>query len=282
MPNISNNPLAQHFRQPALYINLTSGGNYWPEGTVEIPLTKGLPVYPMTTRDEITLRTPDALVNGTSVVEVIQSCVPNIKDAWQMPSVDVDTTLIAIRIASYGKYMTISSKCPACNEEHDYDIDLNSATDGISMPNYSDPVKLGNLAITLRPMTYQQVSKSGNINLEEQKLIEALANPDISEDVRTIEYNKHIEKMIDLNIDNVVSCTDFITIEDGQVVSDPAFIKEFYANADGTVMRAIQAKIKEFSDAVAIKPVDASCDSCSHKFKLTIEFDYASFFDQGF
>jgi hypothetical protein len=282
MPNISNNPLAQHFRQPALYINLTSGGKYWPDGSIDIPENKTLPVYPMTTRDEITLRTPDALVNGTSVVEVLQSCVPNIKDAWKMPSVDVDSTLIAVRIASYGKYMTISSKCPKCNEEHDYDVDLNMVLDGVKMPKYADPVKLNNLSITLKPMSYQQISKSGNINLEEQKLIEALANPDIDEEVRKTEYHKHIEKMIDLNIDNVVNCTDFISIEDGPIVSDPAYIKEFYTNADGNVMRAIQAKIKEFSDEISIKPVDVSCDSCNHNFKLTIEFDYSSFFAQGF
>ena len=102
MPEIKNNPLAKHFRQPAIYIQLTSQGKFWPENTLELPVTGKIPVYPMTARDEITLRTPDALINGTSVVEVVQSCCPNIKDAWEMPSIDVDSTLIAIRIASFG------------------------------------------------------------------------------------------------------------------------------------------------------------------------------------
>jgi hypothetical protein len=282
MSEISNNPLAKHFRQPALYINLTSGGRYWKNGSLELPATGGIPVFPMTTKDEITLRTPDALVNGTSVVEVIQSCVPNIKNAWEMPSVDVDSTLIAIRLASYGKYMTIKSKCPACNEEHDYDVDLNTVLDGISMPDYSTPVKLPNLSITLKPMNYQQVSRAGNISLEEEKLIQALANPDVDEDTRKIEYEKHINKMIDLNIENVVSCTDYIATSDGERVSNPDFIREFYTQADAGVMRAVQAKIRELAEAIAIKPMDATCDSCDNKFQLTIEFDYASFFAQGF
>jgi bacterioferritin-associated ferredoxin len=282
MSDISNNPLAKHFRQPALYINLTSGGKYWKNGSLELPATGGIPVFPMTTKDEITLRTPDALVNGTSVVEVIQSCVPNIKNAWEMPSVDVDSTLIAIRLASYGKYMGIKSKCPKCNEEHDYDIDLNNVLEGISMPDYSQPVKLQNLTVVLKPMTYSQVSQAGTIGLEEEKLIQALANPEIDDEVRKLEYDKHINKMIDLNIDNVVSCTDFIATEDGERVTNSDHIREFYRNADATVMRTIQNKIKELAESVAIKPMDATCDSCGNEFKLAIEFDYASFFGQGF
>ena len=31
--------------------------------------------------DEITFKTPDALLNGQATVDVIQSCIPNIKDA---------------------------------------------------------------------------------------------------------------------------------------------------------------------------------------------------------
>ena len=93
----ATNPLNKYFRQASVFITLPSAGQYWPEGTLVMPETGQLPVYPMTTRDEITLKTPDALMNGTGMVEVIQSCCPNIKNAWEMPSVDVDTVLIAVR-----------------------------------------------------------------------------------------------------------------------------------------------------------------------------------------
>ena len=55
------NPLAKHFRQPAIYLQLPSGGKYWPDGSIDLPLNGQIPVYPMTTRDEISIRTPDAL-----------------------------------------------------------------------------------------------------------------------------------------------------------------------------------------------------------------------------
>jgi hypothetical protein len=64
----------------------------------------------MTAKDELMLKTPDALMNGQATVEVIKSCVPSIKNPWHMPSIDIDTILIAIRIATYGENMEFSSK----------------------------------------------------------------------------------------------------------------------------------------------------------------------------
>ena len=110
----TNNPLRRFFRQPAVYIKLPSDGNFYPPGTLEMPANGELPVYPMTAMDEITYRTSDALFNGTAIVNVIQSCVPNIIDPWSIPNIDMDTLLVAIRIASYGHSMDYESIC-----EHD-------------------------------------------------------------------------------------------------------------------------------------------------------------------
>lgn len=282
MSNSGTNPLSKHFRQPALYIKLPSGGKYWGKDAIELTATGELPIYPMTTKDEIILRTPDALANGTSVVQVIESCCPNIKDAWSMPSVDADALLLAIRVASYGPTMDISAKCPTCNEDNDYDLDLNTIMSNIQMPNYDGVIKTKDgLDIKLKPMHYAQVSKSGMITLEEQKLIQALSNPDLDDETRTLEYDKHIAKMIDLNIENISACTESI-MADGESVTDNAFIKEYYANADGSVMRMVRAAIDEYAAVAGVKPHDATCNECQHQFKLNVEFDFASFFGKGF
>lgn len=280
-----NNPLIKHFRQPALYIKLTSNGNYWREGTLELPVTGEIPVYPMTTKDEITLRTPDALLNGTSVVNVIQSCCPNIKDAWAMPSVDVDSTLIAIRIASFGQTMPVEANCPSCNETHAYDVNLSSILGTITMPDYSKTVNLADgLIIKLKPLNYLQISQNGSVMFEEEKLIQALSNPDISPEDRKTSYDLHVNRLIDLNLDTVVNCTESIATADGNLVTDPKFIKEYYANAESSVNRAIQEKIEEFAKSINIKPLEVLCNEpeCGTKFNLAINFDYASFFDRGF
>ena len=108
----NTNPLNKYLRQPEIYVKLPSNGKYWPPGSLEMPISGELPVLPMSTRDEIMVNTPDALLNGEAVVNMIQSCIPNIRNAWAMPSVDLDTVLIAIRIASYGEKMEYTSTCP--------------------------------------------------------------------------------------------------------------------------------------------------------------------------
>lgn len=276
------NPLAKHFRQPALHIKLVSGGKYWKAGSLELGMTGEIPVYPMTAKDEIVLRTPDALMNGSSVVEVIQSCCPNIKDAWEMPSVDVDATLIAIRMASYGNYMAISAKCPKCGEEHDYDVDLGVSRSRVVMPSYDWPVDInGGLSIRLRPLTYRQVSKTGNVVYEEERLIQSLNDVTVTDEQKRAGYEQHIKNMVDISIENAANSTECI-ISDGEQVTDKSFIKEFYQNADATVLKKIQERLEEIAKQVNIQPEKVQCGACKHQFEVAIEFDYSSFFEKGF
>ena len=59
----------------------------------------------MTAKDEMAFKTPDAMINGQSTVDVIKSCVPNLLDPWKMVNYDTDAVLLAIRIATYGETM---------------------------------------------------------------------------------------------------------------------------------------------------------------------------------
>nr|NIU01198.1 hypothetical protein [Nitrosopumilaceae archaeon]NIU85959.1 hypothetical protein [Nitrosopumilaceae archaeon]NIV66026.1 hypothetical protein [Nitrosopumilaceae archaeon]NIX61800.1 hypothetical protein [Nitrosopumilaceae archaeon] len=54
---MTDNPLKQYFRQPTIHISLPSNGKYYSEGSIEIPESGELPVYPMTAIDEITYKT---------------------------------------------------------------------------------------------------------------------------------------------------------------------------------------------------------------------------------
>ena len=124
-----NNPLASFMRQPKIYIKLPSQGKYWPPGSLDIPESGELPVYSMTARDELLFKTPDALLNGQSVADVIQNCLPNIKNAWAIPTIDMDTILIALRLATYGEKMAFKHRIPVINEEVEFEIDLRMLLD---------------------------------------------------------------------------------------------------------------------------------------------------------
>jgi len=272
------NPLAKHFRQPAIYIKLPSAGQYWPEGSLDLPVTGEIPVYPMTARDEITLRTPDALLNGQGVVDIIQSCCPNIKDAWKMPSVDVDFILLNIRVASYGNSMDFDTICPKCNEESNFAFDISSIAGQIAMPDYTAPIEFDGLKIELKPQEYFEVNKTNQLTFTEQQIIRTVNDSDMPDEEKKAKTDAYLQKLIDLNIDICAKSTQSITTEDGVIVNSPEFIKEFYDMADYKVMRQIQKRLEDINSQVALKPVHVKCTSCTNEYDVPLNFDYANFF----
>lgn len=275
------NPLAKHFRQPSIFLKLPSQGSHWPEGSLELPLNGEVGILPMSTKDEITLRTPDALLNGQGVVSVIESCCPNIKDAWLMPSVDVDAVIIAIRIASYGNEMEFSTVCPGCNTQNEYNIDLGVVLGNINAPSYSKKVEVNELKIKLKPQAYFNVNKSNMIQFEEQQLLRTVRqieeNPETAKEL----FDQQLTKLIDLNVLLLASSTDYIEMPDGTIVNDTAFIEDFYKNCDTKIVKAVRSAIDALAIEGGLTPMNVTCPDCKHEFPVAIEFDFSSFFAKG-
>ena len=272
------NPLRAHFRQPAIYLQLPSGGQFWGNG-LDLPDVGEIPIYPMTAKDEILLKTPDALLNGQGVVDVIQSCCPNIVDAWQMPGVDVDPILIAIRIASYGSEMPVDTTCPHCGAENTFDIDLNAYLDNVILPDYSKKIDVAHVRIKPKPQNYASINETNKINYEEQRILENIGVPDSEDQGKLDAYKKHLNRLIKLNAKLLVDTTEYIELpESGTVVSDPEFIEEFYFNCDAEICKELQSRLVEINKEGAVKPQTGECTSCSGKYDISLLFDYASFF----
>lgn len=281
MSNTSANPLAKHFRQPAIFLKLPSQGKYWEEGSLDLPVTGDLPVYPMTTKDEITLRTPDALLNGQGVVDVIQSCCPSIKNAWSMPNNESDSILIALRIASYGPTMGINTTCSHCNNENRYDIDLNQVLDTVRFPNFDRTLTLDGLTFKFKPRTYYTANKANLAAFEEQKLLELLLQQSADDEKKVSEFNLRLQKLNDLNVDLLAESVEYIQTETGERVSNIEFIKEFFDNANSATVKEVQRVLNEINQESQIPNVKVVCESCDKDYEVGIEFNYSSFFDNG-
>ena len=274
----STNPLSGFFRQPVIHLKLPSNGRYWDNETLSLPVTGEIPIYPMTTKDEITLRTPDALLNGAGVVSVIESCCPNIIDPWKMPSIDVDAILIAIRIASYGNKMDIETKCPHCQEENTYQVDLNNVLANIKVPNYDEPAIFNGLKIKFHPQKYFSVNKTNQINFEEQRILQTVNDDTLSAEEKNTTFTEHMRRLVDLNVKIMVDSTESITTPSGQVVAEEGFIKEFYENADRNIIKTVRNWLEKAAAEAAIKPMKVSCADCNKELNVAITFDYANFF----
>jgi len=276
---MSQNPLASHFRQPAIHLRLPSNGQYWPEDTIDIPVTGELPIYPMTARDEIVIRTPDALLNGSAIVDLIHSCCPSVRDAWRMPATDVDALLIGIRIASYGNSMEFDSRCRHCQHDNTHALNLSILLDNFRMPDYERPVQHQKLRIKLCPQNYQSITRTNRINFEEQQLLRSLdeSSPDAQ-----LKIKERLESLVNLSLALLVNSTEYIEIEGGQRVTEKEYLSEFYQNAETQLIKAVQNRLKEINEDLQIRPVSVVCESCEKPYEVDYTFDYSNFFDLGF
>lgn len=274
---LPNNPLTQYFRQPAIYIRLPSQGKFYPPGTLNMPPNGEIPVLPMTSVDEITYRTPDALFNGAATVSVIQSCVPAIRDPWAMPSVDVDAVLVGIRIASYGHGMEISPTCPKCKEIEDITIDLRAVNDGISIGDYDTPLRLGDLEFYLNPITYQTVNQNNQIQLEQQQKMNAITEIEV-DDKTKMEKLKEIIATINEITTKTIAYSIRAIKSPTSMVSEHEFILDYLHNCDSKTFNQIRDHVIKQREVSEVKPIDMSCSSCGHKYPQEFTLDLSSFF----
>jgi hypothetical protein len=274
----SSNPLKQYFRQPAIYLRLPSLGQQWAAGSIELPENGELPVYPMTAIDEITYRTPDALFNGQAVVNVIQSCIPSIKDAWQCPAIDMNSILTAIRIASYGHEMEMTTTCPHCEHVADYGLDLRSVLDQQVSPDYSETILYGDLEIIFKSATYKNQHETNSLQFEEQRILKMIPDSSISDEEKVKQLTTVIAKITDITIDAIKWSIAGIRTPQA-FVTDASHIQGFLRNCDRKMFTEIRDHIIKLREATDLKPLSIKCSECHAEYVQPLTLDMSSFFE---
>jgi hypothetical protein len=274
---MSNNPLKQYFRQPAIYIRLPSQGKFYPPGGIDMPPTGELPVYPMTAIDEITYRTPDALFNGQATVNVLGSCVPSIKDHWSTPSLDIDTLLIAIRIASFGHDMDFGSKCPKCGHECEHTVDLRSVLDRMKPPDYSKNLKAGDMEIFFKPMTYKNLNDNNAIQYENQKLLSMLPDGEIPDQEKMSALGAALKRITDITV-RALSQSIAVIKTPQAMVSEPEYLEELLKNCDRELFNRVRDHIIELKSQSEMPAMHLACPECKNEYDQAVTLDMSSFF----
>ena len=280
----NTNPLNKYFRQPALYVALPSGTDY-PPHVVTPTATGEYPVMPMTAKDEIKFKTPDALMNGQGVVDVIQSCMPNIKDAWQIKSYDVDTILIAIRIATYGETMDLQFNVPKINEQVTHTINLPATLDQIRQDRIQNEIKLKDgLTVETRPLTYRDMTQTSLQTFQQQKMYSTVQNSEMSDEEKVKRFDESFKALTELNSKVLLKNISKITTPEGTEVSDPAQIKEFVDNANATLITELQDALAVIRVQGSVKPLKLKATEEQIKkgapatYEVPVTFDTANFF----
>jgi hypothetical protein len=273
------NPLSKFKRKSFDILNLPSKGLFWKEGSLNY--RPNMTVLPMTGRDESLLLSATGVLLGSIVAEIVQRCVPEIVDPWEMPRVDLDAVMISIRCASYGTHMKVAHKCPHCEKVHNYTVDLTTVANSIELPNYDNPLILNNgLTIWFKPLTLKE---SNDVILDQNRktaVIQKITRENISEDEKAKLIKDNLwqltadtVKALTLNISKIVADVD--------IVDNPAYIENWLLEADLDSYTAVQNQVEKIVAEYKIPKIKAECFDCHKDFEIEVEFNPADFLSKS-
>ena len=282
---MSTNPLQKYFRKPAIYIKLPTGGKFNPE----IPQTvlDEIGVCPMTAIDEISLKNPDALLNGEALINVIKSFCPDIPNPRRIANIDAEAIFLAIQYATYGSELVHTHTCSKCESVNDFNIDINYILNKMPEIDSVPAVEWEGLKINVKPATVESITRLAIIELEQKKIAanvtanagEELDDEQSSNISRTL-YSSY-KKIAELNVELLCNVIDRVETPDG-VVTDYDQIVEFLNNIPTTAVEEISEKSRKVSQ----RPKETSefefvCPDCEDKQTVVLEVNPVNFFKRG-
>jgi hypothetical protein len=277
------NPLLAKHRVPRLYCSLPTGLQFYPPGAINVSANNEVAVYPLTVKDQILLKTPDALLNGETLMNIVRSCVPDVRDPNILVEPDINTLLVAIRAATTGPTWDWSCNCPSCEKELDFQFNLPDILD-TQTPTELDPtiVVQDEYIIKVRPFSFKQRNMSLLNEIEENKAKLTLANkgPNIDAEQQALEMTQLIDKITTRLLELVSMSIISVTVKStNQVVTDANYIKEFVFNLSKSEADAISSKIKDINSSGINTKSQFKCEYCKHEWEQDLDLDPTSFFD---
>ena len=278
LPNNTSNPLFQYFKPPGIYVNLPSQGRFY---TNKPKLTdqNEILVKAMTAKDELSFKAPDLLMNGESLIEVINSCVPDIEDPNEMPNCDFNIIMLAIRLATYGSELSYSAFCEKCEESNDFGVDIERLLDRIEPISDSYYVQLDQLKVYLKQYTLKSQIKSALARFEQATITNSiLSNEELSQAEKTLEFNKSFNVLAKMTYEVVLDSIIKIETPTNEIIDNREYITEWLYQIGKKHYDVISNKLEEITKDGFDNLVEFNCNKCNESNKVPIVFDSTSFF----
>tara|TARA_X000000950_G_scaffold264131_1_gene337061 strand:- start:750 stop:1601 length:852 start_codon:yes stop_codon:yes gene_type:complete len=275
------NPLAGHFRQPKLYMKLPSGGLFNTGEDLDISDSNEVAIFPMTAKDEILMKNPDALLNGEAVLQILKSCVPSVLDPKELTNIDVDAILMGIQSATYGDEMDLTTKCKYCDKELTGSTSIQEALDQIEPLEEVNIIEHDGLKVVLRPVKYKSTIEAGIVNFQTTRSLQGIS--DLPDDLDKLKiFNENFNRMAILNFSLICDSIEKIIIEGEETieVTDRDQIIEFLENCEASIGVKIEEESTKISTKGISKDVKFACEDCGED-KITetkIILDPVNFF----
>jgi DNA-directed RNA polymerase subunit M/transcription elongation factor TFIIS len=276
------NPLKQFFRQIKLYMKIPSSlssDHYYKAGSIAYTESGEIGILPMTGKDELALKNPDALLNGEALIEVITSCVPAVKNPRELLTNDIDALITAIRYATYNDTLETELKCPNCGHDNVFKLDLQYALDNMSYLETDYFVNLDNgLTVFLKPYNFPDLLKALHAQFEQAKLARAIESETLTDEKRSEIFSKAFKDIAVTKFDLMCSAvTKVVGEQQGLQVTEKRYIKEFLQNIDKKSVDKISDLIEEINKIGIKRTFGAKCEKCEHTWESEIDFNPVNF-----
>lgn len=281
-----NSVLSKYARQPKIFIGLPSKGKWYKTNPLDKSGTGELPIYSMTAKDEIYLRTPDALMNGEATAASIKSACPLIENPHEIPMVDLDAILIAIRIATYGEVLKLEAPVPGTEEVLEVPVDLRTILDKLLTPEWQEECRVGELTFLTQPLKYRDQTIYDQKQFNTDRIIQALrgSKPDSDEAKKMMQ--QAFDDLTDNNLDLICKQVFCIKTPDGEE-SNPSAIREFFLNTDKKTFDSVAKHLREQKKKFDIPPHEIETpqylveQGAKPNIKVPLVFNQSNFFVLG-
>lgn len=255
-----SNPLLARARIPGETFALPSRGLLYKNDELDDSVKNGeVVVNPMVTLDEIYMRTPDMLLNGTAVTKVFEHCIPQVKKPLELFAKDMDYLLVCLRKVTYGDFYEGVFKHD-CKEakEHSYNIPL-------------DP-----LLSKSKPISKNSLKKDYILTLPNGQVISLLPPRyyKVLMFYQTLgDTTASLEEMSQNLIDSIVGMIDNV-----DSITDTQYISEWLKELPAGYINKISDKIASAGKWGPDMSVEIECRDCGQPFEVTISLNPIDFF----
>lgn len=263
---ISNPLLSRLNRMPGESIRLPSLGRFYKNKELSDETTNGeIVLYPMTMTDEIMMKSPDMLFQGTAIERVFQRCSPNIKKPLDLLTSDVDFILTCLRRISFGPTVEIPFTCsnPKCKHENEVNIPLEYFTlnskelDNESVEKFIVVTPTANQTVRLRPIKFSDFLMMQQFNTETLNEPAVLEEYVLNSFAAIIESVDEVENIGDEGHHMIMEWLNALPRADTQVITEAV------------------SKLQDWGPTFRYK---AKCNKCGHSNELTTELNPTAFF----
>lgn len=271
----NQNPLLRTLRLPGETVVLPSKALFYKNNEVAPEVIKSggeIYVQPMTTYEEILMKTPDLLFTGQAIVQALARCIPQIYNPLELLAADIDFLLMALRKVSFGPQVVVTydHNCSETSKSHEYAVNI---TKFIKEAKYVDPATVINSFEHMLPNG--QLVEMQPFRLRDVLDISQIAvNEPVGDDVSEIERAQFIANLLTAGTKPAIRSVT----ADGEKIIDREQIGEWVQSLPVLWIKELSDVIEQANKWGVNSTVEVTCKDCEQSMNIQVPLNPQSFF----